>query len=340
MNFDILIVLIGSLYLILLISFQNRYSFCLDKISKKEKHKNLLKLNTKVPLTGSFYFLPIILFLTYENNIHIFIFCTLFFFIGLLSDLKITTSPKLRLLLQSLILLLLVFVNKELKIDTRLDFLNYLMNFELFRIIIISFFFLVLINGFNFIDGVNNLSSLNIFIITLFLYLLSTKFTSEFNYLINIFLPLLLIFVLLNFFGKNFLGDGGIYGLGFFIGIISIQITLLNDQISPYFVANLLWYPAFENLFSILRRIFSNKKNYLADNLHLHQLLYKYLSKKKLFKDKYLTSSLTGILINFYLIMYYFIGFFDYSNTQLQIGLILLNTLIYLITHNFLKEQK
>ncbi len=339
MNFDLILFLLGSLYLILLINFQNKYSFCLDKITSEEKHKNLLKLNTKVPLTGSFYFLPIIFVLNYEAHILIFVFSMLFFVIGLLSDLKIATSPKLRLILQSFILLFFVYINKELQIDTRISFFNYLMKFELFRILIISFFLLVLINGFNFIDGVNNLTSLNMFLIILFLYFLSREFSSEFQYLSNTLLPLLFIFILLNFFGKNFLGDGGVYGLGFFIGIIAIQVTLLNDQISPYFIANLLWYPAFENLFSILRRIFSNKKNYIADNLHLHQLLYKYLNRKKLFREKYLTSSLTGILINVYLLVFYIIGFLDYSDTKLQIVLILSNSLIYLLTHNFLKKQ-
>ena len=55
---------------------------------------------------------------------------------------------------------------------------------------------------------------------------------------------------------------------------------MLNEKISPYFIANLLLYPAFENLFSIIRRVSLNKKNYLADNNHLHQLLFKYLKKK------------------------------------------------------------
>ena len=60
-----------------------------------------------------------------------------------------------------------------------------------------------------------------------------------------------------------------------------------TDQVSPYFIANLFWYPAFENLFSIIRRVLSQKKNYLADNLHLHQLIFIYLSKKKLLKKYY-----------------------------------------------------
>ena len=55
---------------------------------------------------------------------------------------------------------------------------------------------------------------------------------------------------------------------------------MFSEQISPYYIANLLWYPAFENLFSIFRRTIYKKKNYKADNDHLHQLIFKYFKKK------------------------------------------------------------
>ena len=56
------------------------------------------------------------------------------------------------------------------------------------------------------------------------------------------------------------LGDGGVYGLACLIGIIAVYLSNKSDAVSPYFIANLFWYPAFENLFSIIRRIISNKK--------------------------------------------------------------------------------
>ena len=50
---------------------------------------------------------------------------------------------------------------------------------------------------------------------------------------------------------------------------------------SPFFIALLFWYPAFENLFSILRRKFYQGKNVkYADNLHLHHLLFNVLKQK------------------------------------------------------------
>ena len=42
---------------------------------------------------------------------------------------------------------------------------------------------------------------------------------------------------------------------------------------------NLLWYPAYETLFSIIRKVLTKKSALSPDNLHLHQLIYIYLKK-------------------------------------------------------------
>ena len=178
---------------------------------------------------------------------------------------------------------------------------------------------------------------LNCFI---FLCLLSNEL-NNFLFLnqIKILIIFSFIFFLFNFFGKNFLGDGGVYGISFLIGLLSIQLSLQSENISPYFIANLLWYPAFENLFSIIRRTIYKKKNYLADNYHLHQLLFKFLSKNKIFKEKYLLSSFTGIFINSYLIIIYTIGYIFYSKTNIQVFLMLISVLIYIIAYILLLKK-
>ena len=339
MTFNIFVILVGFLFLISLIYLQKKLNFCLDIVSEDEKHKNLLWLGNKVPLTGGFYFLPFIFFLIYKNNIYIFIASAIFLFIGLLSDLKINSSPKLRLVFQLFTLLFFIFLNKNFIIDTRIDYLNSLLENEFFRIFIISFFFLVLINGFNFIDGVNNLCSFNAIFILVFLFMVSNDIGSVvFSNIINILIYILIIFTIFNFFGKTFLGDAGVYVLSFFLGTLVIKLSLLSNNISPYFIANLLWYPAFENLFTIIRRIISKKKNYIADNYHLHQLLFLFFQKKKFIKKKYLLSSFTGIILNLYLIIFYFFGYLDYSNTKLQLYLILINTIIYLVIYYKLRK--
>ncbi len=278
--------------------------------------------------------------MVFFNNKLLFFISLLFFLVGLLSDLKITSSPKLRLLYQFIILILFLFFNQQIQIDTRIEKLNEIINHQYLRFFFISFFFLVLVNGFNFIDGVNNLSSLNFLIILLFLFLLSKEHNVlEMNKLIFYLILSLSVFVIFNFFGKNFLGDGAVYGLSFLIGTLVIELSIINYSISPYFIANLLLYPAFENLFSIVRRTLLDKKNYIADNNHLHQLIFKYFQKKKIIKKKYLLSSFVGIIINFYLSIIYFLGFLDYSDTTHQMYLIIFNIFSYLTIYYLVKKK-
>ena len=340
MEFKILLIIFFIFFLYVINFLQKKFNFSTDKITKHEKHKLLLSFKKSVPLSGSFYFIPITFFLFYNFNIMACIFCLLFFVLGLLSDLKITNSPKLRLTIQFLLLLIFLYLNDNIIIDTRIEMLNDLMTNNISRILIIAFFFLVLINGFNFIDGVNNLCSLNFLIILFFssLLLYNMDFITLNNKLFFLICSLS-IFIIYNFFAKNFLGDGGVYGLGFLIGYILINLSMLDPRISPYFIANLLWYPSFENLFSIIRRISNKKKNYLPDNEHFHQLLYLYLNKNFFFKRKYLISSLTGILINSYLIIVCFIGYIYYSKTNIQILLIFSSVLLYLTLYNQLKKK-
>jgi len=267
--------------LLLINFFLIKFKISLDNESINETHKSLLRENNLTPLSGTFYFLPIILILFYFLDTALIAFCSLLFIIGLLADLKVITSYKLRLIFQFLSFSLLFFINKEIMIDTRIAFVNDLMSNNLTRILVCTFFFMVLINGFNLIDGTNCLCTLNFALILIFIYSLIIKLNiNYFNDELKIFLVPILIFLFLNFFGYNFLGDGAAYGLGFFLGYILLNLSLINNSISPYFIANLLWYPAFENLFSILRRNFSKTNNYLPDNDHLHQLVFKFYKKK------------------------------------------------------------
>ena len=146
------------------------------------------------------------------------------------------------------------------------------------------------------------------------------------------------VFTIYNSFGKNFMGDGAIYGVSFLVGYILVKLSSLNYSVSPYFIANLLWYPAFENLFTIIRRLFNKKKNYLPDNGHLHQILFKFLDKKKIIKKKYLLSTFVGISINLLLTIFYTIGYMHNDKTNIQIYLIFIGILIYLFIFFRLKK--
>ena len=77
----------------------------------------------------------------------------------------------------------------------------------------------------------------------------------------NYFIYILFILYILNFLNKIYLGDNGAYLIGLIFSICLIDFYNDNHtSISPFFIVLLLWYPAFENLFSILRKI--NFKGY------------------------------------------------------------------------------
>lgn len=326
-------------YLFIINFFLKRYNFCLDRQIFNENHKLLLNKNNLVPLSGSIYFLPIVFFTFYEQFYFFALICSFIFMLGFFADLKIITSYKIRLIIQFILISLLIFTDKEIIVITRISFFDQLMIYEITRILICSFFFMVLINGFNLIDGANCLCSLNVLVVSIFTYLLINSLEIfVFRNQLNILIISLFVFVILNFFKKNFLGDGAAYGLGFLLGYIMLKISLADSYISPYYIAILLLYPAFENLFSIIRRFIAKQNNYLPDNNHMHHLIYKFYKKKKYFKNDTLTNSFTGISINLILFLIYLIGFNYYNHTLIQIILIACFIILYLTVYHLLKQ--
>ena len=242
MEFETLIIVFFSLFLYLINFFLKKKKLLIDNIKSYEEHKRLLSLNRNTPLSGGVYFGSIIIFLFYSQELFLTITCVFFILLGMFSDLKLITSPKLRLVFQLLIIFFFISLTPDITIDTRINWLNSIMQNSFLKPFMISFFFLVLINGFNFIDGVNNLSSLNFLIILIFIYLLLAD--NDPLLLKNEILILILcmsVFTLFNSFGKNFMGDGAIYGVSFLIGYVLVKISSFNYSISPYFIANLLW---------------------------------------------------------------------------------------------------
>ena len=123
------------------------------------------------------------------------------------------------------------------------------------------------------------------------------------------------------------MGDNGSYILSVFVGIYLIDLANINVLISPYFVMNLLWYPAYETLFSIIRKVLTKKSALSPDNLHLHQLVYLYLKDKITYKHH--TNSLSGIMINIYNLAIFYFASQDYSNTKYQLLLFCFSFIIY-----------
>jgi UDP-GlcNAc:undecaprenyl-phosphate/decaprenyl-phosphate GlcNAc-1-phosphate transferase len=76
--------------------------------------------------------------------------------------------------------------------------------------------------------------------------------------------------------GLIFLGDGGAYLIGFWIAELSVLLTVRHQEVSVWFPLLLCFYPIFETLFTIYRRLFVSRAHPgMPDAAHLHQIIYK-----------------------------------------------------------------
>ncbi len=287
-----------------------------------------------VPLAGGLFILvPIIFFL---NNIFINCFVVLIYLVGFFSDRKILVSPKIRFLIQCILVLLFVTIF-DLKINSsRIELFDNILNNKIFSIFFSAFCLLIVINGSNFIDGLNGLL-ISFTIIILFvlnkLNLIDNSIIS--NQSINLIMFILLLVLLLNIFNILMLGDSGAYLLGFFIGFIIISSHMSNPNISPYFFISLIWYPCFENLFSILRKLNKDFSPLKPDSKHLHQLVFFFLTKKfnlKLILSNNLSSG-TIFIFNFLII---YVSTLNPSSTIFQVKLIATSIIFYNVIYIFL----
>ena len=313
----------------------NKYKLFLDDV-ESSPHKNFVS-KKKIPYSGGLIFiLSIIFFGYYKSYFNILIIFSLFL-IGLLSDTNKLSSVSKRFLLQILIIIFFIFVNNSFIPEIKIIFFDNLLNkYKIISYIFTSFCLLILLNGSNFIDGVNiQCSGYYFAIICALLLLPKSLFNLDlYNQLLIIF-AFLLVFIFFNFFDQCYLGDSGSYLVSFLVGTLLIKV-INENPISPYFIALLLWYPAFENLFSIIRRLVFNKKSIdNADNQHLHHLLYRsFKNKSNLFKK-----NITGVMINLYNFIIFLIGINYLYDSYVQVILILISIIFYSLTYKILKNN-
>ncbi len=301
-----------------------------------QKHQ-IYTYKNQIPLSGGLFLFAYFLinFNYFGSNILIFLF--IFFIIGLFADLNLINSPSFRFIFQILFLILFI-INLDLNInDIRIDFGNSLLENYYLNIFFVSFCLLVLINGSNFIDGNNGLA-IGYYLIIFFI-LINLNYNEniyfEINQIISFSIILFILFIF-NIANKLYLGDNGIYLLSIFTGYFLIVLFNNYPQFSPYFIVNLLWYPAFEILFSMIRKIKSKFSPMKPDTLHLHQLIFFYYSKNIKLK-KNILNTLTGISINIYNAIIIYFSSINIYNTKIQILLLILSIIVYLFSYFYFK---
>ena len=225
-------------------------------------------------------------------------------------------------------------VFNDLKIiNTKIYILDEILLNNYFNFIFVSFCILIVINGSNFLDGLNTLNVGYFLIITLLIYFLNLNKVLIFEgYNLEYFALLLFIIFILNFFNKIYLGDSGSYVIGFIFSIFLIKLYILNQNISPFFIVLLLWYPSFETLFSIVRKNIMSKSPMKPDSNHLHQQIFFFIKKKFKIKTVY-ANLVTANLINTYNVIIFSISLNFIKNSQILVLLILLNLSLYIFIY-------
>ena len=334
-NFFLIIIIFFSLYLLF-----HKFKFLSDNISFSN-HKKIGAKNKSPIILGGLFLLLIILVFIPNSIVEIKLIFFLITVLGVLSDKNILPNPKIRFLFQITIILCLIHFDKLSINDLRSEVFNLFLENHFFNIFFTAFCLAILINGSNFIDGLNGLlTGYCIMILYSIIHISDINAEISFFYIeyLEIILFSLILFFIFNISGNVYLGDSGSYLISIFLGSFLIKFYLNNSYISPYYIALLLWYPAFENLFSLIRRIYKKKSISNPDNRHLHQLVFLFLKSKNIFSAKKLNpiSSVTILLFNF---PSFLIANNLPSKSTSLIFMLFINIFLYLIAYIFLTKH-
>ena len=305
---------------------------------KIEKHKRYVSKKTNFSIGGIIIYIFFLLLFIFESyfDLNFFICISIIFLIGFCSDIKILKNASLRLLLQIIILFCFLFYTDFQIPLSNIKIIDIFFNNYFFNKFFTIFCLLILINGNNFVDGINTLLLLNNFIISLFLiYFFSDRIHQPeiiFNYTAIIF-----ILLCFNLRGRIILGDAGSYLLGIFLGIFLIEFSRHNLFLSPFFVISLIWYPCFELLFSIIRRLIVKKRAYMPDTKHLHQILFQFFFKKN--NNVELSHFYVSLMINGYCSISLALNYMAGYKTSVILFFLLLNIFVYLILYKKLTKR-
>ena len=212
---------------------------------------------------------------------------SLSFLVGLYDDQK-NLNPYIKLVLIYLIFIFSLFFMSDIyKIQKLFSYFNFNFYFDNYSIFFTAFCYVILLNSINMADGINSLSS-NIFLIWLFFLSIFIP-VDNYYFILNIVLILgLILFSILNFNNKCFLGDSGCFVLVTYICFLTVYIYNkdLNSQINFLNLESiflLFSIPGIDMLRLFIERIFKKKNPLKADRNHLHhKLIYNFGNLKSL----------------------------------------------------------
>ena len=219
-----------------------------------------------------------------------------------------------------------------------IPFLSHLSENRYFSIIFYSFCLLALINGSNFIDGMNGLFVFFVIGVIVSCIYLSLEIGSikDTNILILLLISAI-IFLIFNFpLGKIFMGDSGAYFMSLFLGVWVINFFATYDNLSSWNAVLIFFYPIIEVIYSVVRKTIQKKSPFYPDRYHLHLKVYKKLNKFFI-RPKVANCSTTLVLSIFWLSPTILLPFVMNSQSAIFFSIITL-TIIYLLLNRFIDD--
>lgn len=236
--------------LMLNIKLSNKYNVFLDQPNNRSSHKDLTPRNGGIGLIITTYFY-LFTQLPFESLFVGFVM----FIIGLIDDYK-EVSNKIKLLL------IFIFIGLIIPME------------NIFLIMCFTIIISSIMISFNFIDGLNGISS-SLSITTLlfmtFIYFFNNDPLFESTLLIT---AALFGFLTLNITGKIFMGDSGTMFIGFLLGYLSLDMYQKEylDLFQMVFIHGLYIIDLIVIIF--FRTCILKKSPFSADRNHLHHILY------------------------------------------------------------------
>ena len=200
------------------------------------------------------------------------------FLIGFIDD-KIKLKPFTKLILLSIVISVIFLINPKIVINS-LNFSFYDKSIDLFSLGILFSVLCVLtyINMLNMLDGINLISGIYYLSIITILFIYNYQIPFAITFLVAT-----AFFIFLNYNGKIYLGDSGVYLISFLIAIVIIGLyEKKNFNVEQ--VLLFMFLPAIDFFRLIVVRILNRRHPFVADENHFHHLL----SKKYKFNVKIL----------------------------------------------------
>ena len=261
--------------------------------------------------------------------------------ISVIEDLTLKISPIYRFIGIFSTSILLVILTGSYVVDVDIEWANYLLSFylisTLFSVIGIS----TTSNAWNFIDGLNGLSSGLAIVILSILGVMAQEIELFEIYIFNTALVLSIIpFWVINLItGKVFLGDTGSYFFGAYIAWCGVYISMVNNIISSWTIFFIIIYPAIEITFSIFRRFYLKKPIFMPDREHLHSLFYIFISTKLNKPNNILINSVSGFIVLLFASFPALIIYLDFFNYYYVFLFIVIYVFIYFMLYIYFKKK-